>query len=250
MTVITGASSGIGAELARQLSRRSTRLALIGRNLERLQAVASDTHATAYQADLSDLTSIAPLFAKIEAELGAIDHIYLNAGVSETQEMPFDPTLVEKVVRTNLLANVYVLAAVLPGMIQRRRGHIIAISSLAASRGYPRSGAYSASKAALNTFMEGVRVDLRRVCPEIHVTVISPGYIRTPMTDRNQHPMPGILDVDVAVTKILHAVDRHALDYRLPWSIALAARFIHCMPTALYTWVASHIDRPPKKPAT
>jgi short-subunit dehydrogenase len=248
VTLITGASSGIGAELARQLALRGHRLALIGRNQERLQQIAQETAGTPYVADLSQLDTIAPLMHRIESDLQGIDQLFLNAGIGQTQEMPFDLNEVDQIFRINLLANVHILGALLPGMIVRQKGHVIAISSLAADRGFPRSAAYGASKAGLNIFLEGLRVDLRRTCPSVSVTVISPGFIKTPLTDRNTHPMPFILEVDDAVRRILRAVDRSACTYRFPWLAAFGSRLMSLLPTPLYTRIAARIDRSPKRP--
>jgi short-subunit dehydrogenase len=249
MTLITGASSGIGAQLARQLALRGKRLALVGRHQERLNQVAHETGGSPYVADLAQLETIASLMAKIDADLGGVRELYLNAGIGETQEMPFNVAEVDQIFRVNLLANIHILGALLPAMIQRQQGHIIAISSLAADRGFPRSAAYGASKAGLNIFLEGIRVDLRRSCPAIVVTVISPGFIKTPLTDRNTHKMPFLLDLDEAVDRILRAVDRKALTYRFPWPAAFGSRLMSLIPTSIYTHFAARVDRPPKRKA-
>jgi len=127
---------------------------------------------------------------------------------------------------------------VLPAMLERKGGHLVAISSLAAWRGMPKSGAYSASKAAVSTFFESLRVDLRR--SGIDVTTIHPGFIRTPMTANRKTRLPFLLEPEDAACRILRAVERRARTYAFPWQLASVVRLIRHMPGRLYDRFASN----------
>ncbi len=122
-------------------------------------------------------------------------------------------------------------------MLERGSGHLVAISSLASYRGMPKSGAYSASKAAVSTFFESLRVDLRR--SGIDVTIIHPGFIRTPMTANRKKKLPFLLEVDDAACRIIRAVERRARTYAFPWQLAALVRVIKHIPGALYDRLAS-----------
>ena len=111
----------------------------------------------------------------------------------------------------NVIGVVNSVAAVLPDMLKRGEGHLVAISSLASYRGMPKSGAYSASKAAVSTFFESLRVDLRR--SGVTVTTIHPGFIRTPMTANRKKKLPFLLEVDDAACRIIRAIERRARTY-------------------------------------
>ncbi|HEX8686830.1 MAG TPA: SDR family NAD(P)-dependent oxidoreductase, partial [Pyrinomonadaceae bacterium] len=129
-------------------------------------------------------------------------------------------------------------AAVLPAMLEQKGGQLVAISSLAAWRGMPKSGAYSASKAAVSTFFESLRVDLSR--SGVAVTVIHPGFIRTPMTANRKKKLPFLLEVDDAACRIIRAVERRARTYAFPWQLASLVRVIRHIPGRLYDRLASN----------
>src|SRR5919202_1034113 len=129
-------------------------------------------------------------------------------------------------------------AAERPDMLSRGSGHLVAISSLASYRGMPRSGAYSASKAAVSTFFESLRVDLRK--SGIDVTVIHPGFIRTPMTAGRKKKLPFLLEVDDAACRIIKAVERRARTYAFPWQLASLVRVIRHVPGRLYDRIAAN----------
>ena len=142
------------------------------------------------------------------------------------------------VISINVIGVVNSVAAVLPDMLARGRGQLVAISSLASYRGMPKSGAYSASKAAVSTFFESLRVDLRK--SGIDVTVIHPGFIRTPMTANRKRKLPFLLETDDAACRILRAVERRARTYAFPWQLAGLVRMMKHLPNALYDRLASN----------
>jgi len=175
----------------------------------------------------------------VREKWGRVDVLIANAGMSTTTAGTLlDAKEAGDVISVNVIGVVNSVAAVLPDMVRRGDGHLVAISSLASFRGLPKSGPYSASKAAVNAFFESMRLDLRQ--SGVAVTVIHPGFIRTPMTARRKRKLPFLLEVDDAACRIIKAVERRARDYAFPWQLASLVRVIRHMPGALYDRFASN----------
>jgi short-subunit dehydrogenase len=179
--VITGASRGIGAHIARTLARQGMSLALVARGrapLERLAAelTSAETRAIAITADLSDLGALGSLIDQAEAELGGIDVLVNNAGVDNVASFSAETdALTEQLLRVNLLSPMLLSRKVLPGMLARKRGHILNIASLAGKNPVPYNVSYSGAKAGLIGFTHGLRAELRAT--GVSASVICPGFI-------------------------------------------------------------------------
>ena len=244
VVLITGASSGIGRALAIELGRRGARLGLTARRAEELSKVAEEVSlagglALALPADVRSTEEIDGVASRLREKFGRVDVLIANAGMSTTTAgTHLDAAEAGDVITINVIGVVNSVAAVLPDMIKRGEGHLVAISSLASYRGMPKSGAYSASKAAVSTFFESLRVDLRQ--SGIAVTVIHPGFIRTPMTANRKKKLPFLLEVDDAACRIIRAVERRARTYAFPWQLASLVRVIKYMPGRLYDRLASN----------
>jgi short-subunit dehydrogenase len=146
--------------------------------------------------------------------------------------------------RVNTLGVVYAIEAVLPEMLRRGRGHLAAVSSLGAYKGLPGESAYCASKAAVNTFMEGLRIQLRG--KGIAVTTICPGFVRTPMTSVNDFPMPFLLEADEAARRIVRALRRKVKVFDFPWPMAVLMHLTRWLPDwAMARTMASYNENPP-----
>jgi short-subunit dehydrogenase len=242
VVLITGASSGIGRALALELGRRGARLGLTARRGEELLKVAYEVgraggEAMALAADVRDPEALKAAAESVRERWGRIDVLVANAGMSSTTAgTKLNAGEVGDVITVNVLGVVNSVAAVLPSMLERRAGHLVAISSLASYRGMPKSGAYSASKAAVSTFFESLRVDLSK--SGVVVTVIHPGFIRTPMTANRKKKLPFLLEVDDAACRI-RAIERRARTYAFPWQLASLVRVIRHMPGSLYDRLAS-----------
>ena len=236
--LITGASSGIGEALARRLAREGRVVGLMARRKDRLEAIAGDIKAAGGRAIVlaGDVTDRASVFASVERfieEVGPIDIFIANAGISRpTPAHRFDAEAFEAIIRTNLIGVANGVAAVLPGMLARNRGHLVGIGSLAGYRGLPGHAAYCASKAGLWSLFESLRLDLRGT--GIAVTVIHPGFVRTPLTEKNRFPMPFLMDVDAAVDRIMRAIRRKKRVMAFPWPLATLVRFSRLLPSWLY----------------
>src|SRR6184192_2340535 len=201
VALVTGASSGIGRGLAVLLARRGEVLDEIVNEIE-----AAGGRALALPADVTDAIAVRDASEKLSSKFGPIDVLFANAGVgATTHAKDLDAKQVASVVDVNVIGVVNSVTAVIPGMVERGRGQLVAISSLAAYRGLPKSAAYCASKAAVSAFFESVRIDL--IDTGVDVTIIHPGFIKTPLTAGRQAQMPFLMEVDYASNKIIHAIE-------------------------------------------
>jgi short-subunit dehydrogenase len=244
VVLITGASSGIGRALALELGRRGARVGLTARRADELSKVAEEVsraggQALVLPADVRRAEEINEVASRVREKWGRVDVLVANAGMtSTTAGTKLDASEAGDVITINVIGVVNSVAAVLPDMLKRGDGHLVAISSLASYRGMPKSGAYSASKAAVSTFFESMRVDLRR--SGVAVTTIHPGFVRTPLTANRKKKLPFLLEADDAACRIIRAVERRARTYAFPWQLASLVRVIRHMPGALYDRLASN----------
>jgi short-subunit dehydrogenase len=247
VALLTGASSGIGQALARALAADGCKVGLLARRREPLEAlVAEITRANGVAAfAVADVQERVPTVAALRdlaARLGEVDLLVANAGVGiETRLQPFNVEAMEKVIRVNLLGVLYAIEAVLPDMLRRGCGHLAAVSSLGAYKGLPGSQAYCASKAAINTFMEGLRIQLHG--SGIAVTTICPGFVRTPMTQKNSFAMPWLMEPDAAARRIVGALKRRVKVYNFPWQMTLLMKLTRWAPDGVLAWLTRRNPR-------
>jgi short-subunit dehydrogenase len=242
VVLITGASSGIGRTLAAELGGRGARLGLLARRADVLEEIVGEVEkaggrALALPADVRDAGAVRSMADRLRAELGPIDVLVANAGVGATtdaKELRADE--VAEVININLLGAVNSAVAVMPEMVARGRGQLVAISSLAAYRGLPKSGAYCASKAALSAFFESLRLDLRDT--GVDVTIIHPGFIKTALTADRHAQMPYLMELQDATRKIVRAIEARKKSYAFPWQLASIVRFGMLLPISLYDRIA------------
>lgn len=234
--LITGASSGLGEEFARQLASAGANIGLVARRGDKLLSLADEladrgVKIACESADVGNRAELAQAIESIRRQLGiaSFDRAILNAGVGTTfLARDFDAGKVEAIVRTNFLGAANTIEAILPGMIAAKSGHIIGISSLSAKRGLPLGYAYGASKAALTMMLDGLRVELDS--KGVDVTVIHPGFIRTPMIADQKTPQPGVLEPHVAVRRMLRAIEKRKYQYDFPFSTAFLTGSLRRMP--------------------
>jgi short-subunit dehydrogenase len=200
-----------------------------------------------FAADVSDASCVTRAVEFLANELGEIDLVIANAGLAPAESVrPICSEDVRRMIEVNYLGVVHVLAATLPRMVERGHGHLAAVSSLAAFRGLPTLCGYSASKAAVNIFLEGLRLELRGT--GVAVSTICPGFIRTPMTARNLGPMPWLMSADDAARRILRAVEHKRPMFAFPRPLAVAARLARHAPDWLVHWLAPREVLPPATP--
>ena len=240
---LTGASSGIGAGLAVALAKRGAVLGLAARRKERLEELADrckvvNGWARVFPLDVTDEIAVAQAAESLRNEFGHIDILIANAGIggNDAETRSFAPHAVKKVIDTNLLGAVNAVYAVMPQMIERGSGHIVAISSLAGFRGLPKSAAYSASKAGMTAFFESVRLDVKH--KGVDVTIIQPGFIKTPLTDGRKHKMPFLMELDDAIPLFIRAIEKKKAFAAFPWQLATIVRAGKFMPTWMYDRIA------------
>ncbi|HUE84155.1 MAG TPA: SDR family NAD(P)-dependent oxidoreductase [Pyrinomonadaceae bacterium] len=242
VVLITGASSGIGRGVATQVARHGAKLGLVARRAAALEELVSElkkngAQAVALPADVQDYDSLTTAVINLRRELGPVDVLIANAGIGATTDpTELKPAEVAHVINVNVLGAVNSVAAVVPGMVEKGSGHLVVISSLAAYRGLPKSAAYCASKAGVSAFFESLRLDLE---PRgIDVTIIHPGFIKTALTEGRQARMPYLMELDDAVLKIVHAVEKRRKSYAFPWQLASIVRAAMVMPNSMYDWIS------------
>ena len=251
VAVITGASSGIGWAVAKTLAAQECRVGLVARRRDKLETLAAEirqaggTCAVAV-ADVAQREPTLQAIHDLEQELGPIDLLLANAGVgAPTLLNPLNIDQVEQMFRVNFFGVVYAIEAALPGMLKRGQGHVAAVSSLAAYKGLPGESAYCASKAAVNTYMEGLRIQLRP--RNIAVTTICPGFVKTPMTEPFDFHMPFVMEADKAARKMVKALARRRKVYNFPWQTALLMKLTCWLPDwTLARSMKSYTEDPPR----
>ncbi|SRR6266567_2662698 len=242
VVMITGASSGIGRALAIDLGKRGARLGLLARRKDLLDQIVGEVGAhgaksLALPAGVQDAAAVGGAAERLRSEFGPIDVLIANAGIGGTG----DPAELKardfaEVIEVNTIGAANCVAAVVPDMVARGSGHLVAISSLAAYRGLPKSAAYCASKAAVSAFFESLRLDLRP--RKIDVTIIHPGFIKTPLTAGRQAEMPFLMELDDAVAKIVWAIETRRKSYAFPWQLASLVRLGMIMPNSVYDLIS------------
>jgi short-subunit dehydrogenase len=234
VALVTGASSGIGWELAKQLAGKGCKVALMARReapLRELQALisANGGQAAIAVADVGQREQVETAFQTIRKQLGPIDLVIANAGVGKpTLLRPVNIADVEDMIRINVMGAIYTLSAALPEMLSRKTGHLVAVSSLAGYRALPGESAYCASKAAVNAYLDGLRIHLRGT--GVQVTTVCPGFVKTPMTAMNRFHMPGLLEAETAVRRIIRAIEGGTKVYNFPWRLHLMVKLSRWLP--------------------
>ncbi len=235
--LITGASSGIGKELAIQLSGYNCNLILTARRLDLLEKLSEQiqdkSSVFVYKCDVSDKSKVSDLFKDITNRFGFIDIAILNAGTDQkTRINNFNSTDAEITMGINFLGLINWIELLLPVYLQQRKGMIVGVTSLADARGFPGSGYYCASKAATSHLLESLRIDLKPY--NVKVITVKPGFVKTPMTDKNKFYMPFLMDVDKAVKIIIKGIIKEKRVIEFPFRTSVSAKIIKCLPNKLF----------------
>jgi short-subunit dehydrogenase len=238
VVIITGASSGLGAALARAYARPEIVLGLLGRDRQRLEGTASACRAkgaTVYDAaiDVSEASGMASWMCHFDRQ-HAVDLLIANAGTSAGPD-PDSPSEgaagIAQQIFVNLLGVINTIEPLLPAMCARGRGRLAVVSSIAAYRGLPYSPGYCASKAGVRAYAEALRPRLER--RGVGMTVICPGFFDSPMTDRFDGPTPFLLTAERAARIVQRAIDRGRRRVAFPWPLVLGMRFCDLAPAAI-----------------
>ena len=248
---ITGASSGIGEALASVYAARGATLGLFARRdneLARVKAALAPASVCTYAGDVRDPAALVSAAQDFIARTGAPDVVIASAGVSRgtltshVEDLP----VFRAVFDTNVFGMVATFQPFVAPMREAKRGVLAGIASIAGFRGLPGAGAYSASKAAAIAYLESLRVELRG--SGVDVVTICPGFIDTPMTERNPYRMPFLMEADVAARKIAMAIDRRKKFYVLPWQMGVLGRALKAAPRSLYDRAVANRPHKPRSP--
>ncbi|TDO10490.1 MULTISPECIES: SDR family NAD(P)-dependent oxidoreductase [Halomonas] len=251
---LTGASSGIGRALAERLLEAGHRVALSARS-ESALAELCDGHDNALPLplDVTDRQAVRLVGERLDAAFGGLDLVILNAGTCEYLDArDFDVELIERVFAPNFFGAIYGVEAALP-LLRRARAEggrplLAATSSAAAYLPLPRAEAYGASKAALSHFLESLRLDL--ATEGIDVSLIHPGFVKTPLTERNDFAMPLRVSADAAATTILSGLASRRLDIHFPRRFTLLVKLAGILPAQLRHRLGLRLSRQGTTPET
>jgi short-subunit dehydrogenase len=239
--ILTGASSGIGYALARKIAREKCNLALASRRIEILEDLAgelrkygNDIHVV--KCDVSKKEDVKEAVLKIKNHFSKIDIAIFNSGISYRGAVNGNEKY-EQIIKVNLLGLIYCIEEVLEDFRKNKDGIIAGVSSLADSRGYPFSGYYSASKAAATKYLESLRIELKSY--NVKVLTIKPGFVRTPMTDKNEFYMPFLMDADKAADIIINGIKKEKTIIQFPFPIVIGSKILKIMPNRLFDFLMS-----------
>ena len=244
VVLVTGAASGIGQDLCSLFALRGARLGLIDRDQAKLEAFADTLRragvpCAAAAADVRERERLHDGIRQIERALGPVDTLIASAGICRASTVDdLRISHLQEIVQVNFLGTVYAIEAVLPSMLERGRGHIAGISSMAGVRGIPFEPGYSASKPAVAAYLESLRCELRH--RGVTVTTIFPGYVQTPLLDE----INGMMGADMssgkafsskdAAARIFAGLERQRSYVSFPTPLWLSVRLSQLMPPRLY----------------
>lgn len=229
---ITGASSGIGKAVALEMAARGYDLIISGRNQDALKQVADQTGAYVLAFDATDRQANLDAAKDLNQRYECIDIVFLNAGNCEYVDVhAFKSDVFERMIKTNFLSMVYGVEAVLPLLRASKNPQLVGMSSAVAFLGLPRSEAYGASKAAIRNFLQGLRVSLSR--ENITVSIVYPGFVKTPLTNKNDFPMPMLMTAEQAAKAIVTGMEKKKFDIYVPVFFLYLTRFISILPSKM-----------------
>jgi len=231
---ITGASTGIGREVAVQLAKRGVHVAVSARSASALAELAA-THAniTAYPLDVTDVAAVRDTLAAIQKAFGGLDLAILNAGVWHPMgASDFDAARAHQSMLVNYTGISNALDPLIPLLKAQGHGHVALVASVAGYRGLPKSAAYSPTKAAVISLAEILRPELALM--GITTSVINPGFVETPMTSVNKFPMPFIIGASDAAARIIRGLERRKFEIAFPWQVVGILKLLRILPYALF----------------
>lgn len=231
---VTGAGKGIGRAVALRLAADGWTVAVSARSRDDLESLARDAEALAgsamsYVLDVTDAGAVRDVARDIEAELGVIDQVVLNAGTHQPMTArDFSVETLRKLMEVNLLGTGNCLEAVLPGFIARGSGRIAVMASVTGYRGLPTSAAYGATKAGLINMCEAMRPQLDKA--GVTLQVINPGFVDTPLTRKNDFPMPFLVTPEKAADSIVRGLASRRFEIAFPWQMAMLMNLFRLLP--------------------
>lgn len=233
---VTGAGKGIGRALSKRLAEDGWTVAVSARTEDDLSSLAAECapgRIHVFPLDVADQSLTESIFKLIESRLGLPDLTVLNAGThTPLPAEKFAVAPFRRLVETNLMGPVNGLAQIIPRFIERGGGHIAVVASVAGYRGLPTAAAYGATKAGVINMCEALKPELDR--HGVRLTLINPGFVETPLTDKNDFPMPLLISVDAAVDHIMRGLDGAAFEVAFPWRFAFLMKLLRIIPDRLF----------------
>jgi short-subunit dehydrogenase len=230
---VTGASTGIGADICKQLAAEGVKVAASARNADKLAALGNGI--SVYPLDVTNAEDVAETFSQIEKDLGAIDLIIAGAGTyTPVKASDISTTLFKQALDVNYMGVVNVLAAALPVFRARRSGHLSWIASVAGYRGLPKAAAYGPTKAALINLAESLKPELDN--DNLKITVINPGFVRTPMTSVNDFEMPFLMEPADAARATIAGLAKGKFEVAYPRPFVAILKTARIMPYRMFFW--------------
>lgn len=227
---LSGASTGIGEALSRQLAPRCKHLIISARSEEKLASIAGEfSNVSYFKSDINDLNSLKIIADYIQQEFSCLDTLIANAGTCEYVDVNnFNHQLFDRVVQTNFMGLIKTCEVALPLLKKSQRGYLVGMSSSVAYLPLTRAQAYGSSKAAISHFLEAMKIDLS--AHHVDVSVISPGFVKTPLTDKNDFPMPMRISAEEAASIIVRALPRRPWEIHFPKKFTLILKIIASLP--------------------
>jgi len=235
---ITGASTGIGRGLALRLAKEGWQVAVSARSADKLEALEKEAEplsgaVRAFPLDVTDADAAERTVEAVESAIGPLDLVFLNAGTfSPFTGKDFSVEAFRHTMEVNVMGTVHGLGPVIPRFLERGAGHIAVVASVAGYAGLPRAAAYGASKAALINMCEALRPDLGR--RGVTLSLVNPGFVDTPMTKKNDFPMPFIVPVEKAVDAIVDGLEKKRFEIVFPWQMRLSMKLFRLLPYPFY----------------
>ena len=232
---VIGASTGIGAAVARDLINAGAHVALSARSRDRLDAIAEGSGAVVAPLDVTDRASVLAAATKVRDALGKLDLVIVVAGThSAMRADQFDRVKADQLLAVNLVGPLNCLEAVLPTLLAQRRGGIVLVASVAGYRGLPQALIYGPTKAALIHLAEGLYLDLRR--HGIGVYLVNPGFVDTPLTQRNDFAMPALMTAEKAARRTLEGIAAGRFETHYPRRFTGWLKLLRILPYPAYFW--------------
>ena len=240
--LITGASTGIGKEMAKMLAKENSSLALIARRGELLDELAgqiktNNPNIKTYVCDVAKPDEVKKIFTEIREHFNKIDIAILNAGVgSKSSAEDYKYENAKNTFDVNVLGIVNCVENLLPDFIKHKDGMIVGVSSLADSRGWQGSGFYCASKAAATILLENLKIELQSF--NVKVITVKPGFVETPMTAKNKFPMPFLMSAEKAATIIIDGIKKEKRIIQFPLPTVLGAKLMRIVPDFIFEYIS------------
>lgn len=240
---LVGASEGIGYALLKQLHQQGARIVLTARNERRLNDIAQELgnkNLLVATADVMQLDTLQSAYTAIISQWGVPDIVIYNAGVYTP--MPLEQWSLDQAIVTmdvNTLGAMRLVDVVLPDMKKNQVGHIVMVSSVAAYRGLPDSAAYGASKAALSNFTEYLKIEGSKY--HIKVQLVSPGFVKTRLTEQNNFSMPAMISAEQAAQRILSGLHQGQYEIHFPKRFTFVFKLLRILPHSVYFWMVQKI---------